>query len=472
MGENLSFVVRIETLGCRLNQTESEGLAFLFRECGFPIFQPNTKTKDSEKKEWQNDSTFLCTLNTCTVTGKAEQKARHLIRSLLKTHKKAVILVTGCYAEMEREKIEKIDERVVAFSGKSKDALSLLPRFIKDNLNNIKSPPNIDVEKTKACILSFRERYENRFKRMTAKSLAPTTKFLPLFALSAPTFTFHSRATLQVQDGCNNACAFCRIRLARGKSISLPIEEATKRLRRIEEAGAAEVVITGVNLSQYDSDGCNFATLLETLLKKSKSIHIRISSLYPESVNSELLAVISDRRVAPHFHLSIQSGSNYILEKMSRLYKRDDIYKAVENLKFAKENPFIGCDIIAGFPEERDEHFDETYSMCKDLEFAGIHAFPFSPRPGTKAFDMKGKVSERIACQRVALLTELAKTNYEKYLSKCEGKRFFAVVESKNSGKYFVMTENYLHLPLKTEKQHRAGDGINVKIVEKCAFEV
>ena len=214
--------VRIETLGCRLNQTESEGLAFLFAKMGFYVFSQET----GNTKERNLNSIFLCIVNTCTVTSKAEQKARRLIRLLLKTHKSAIILVTGCYAELDSLKIENIDERIVTFSGKKKDVLAKLPLYLKEHL--IKKKENVFF--TYLFIKDVLIRFKNEVLENYLK-LNSNTKFTPIFNLSSPTFMFHSRATLKVEDGCNNACTFCRIRLARGKAISLPLKEAVKRLK-------------------------------------------------------------------------------------------------------------------------------------------------------------------------------------------------------------------------------------------------
>ena len=451
-----SFIVRIETLGCRLNQTESEGLAFIFAEQGFPIF---SKENDSE-------NVYLCVVNTCTVTSKAEQKARRLIRLLLKTHKKTCVLVTGCYAELEAKVIEAIDERVISFSGKGKDELSNLPVYIKTCLKNIE---DINGQKIKTIILDFKKRLKNlkssfQSNLLNIKTLKPSST--RLFSLSSPSFMFHSRATLKVQDGCNNACSFCRIRIARGKAISLPIEDAIKRIKEIEGRGANEVVITGVNLSQYESDGFNFTNLLETLLSNTKHIRIRISSLYPETITEEIIPIIREKRICPHFHLSVQSGSDDILQKMNRQYRRKDVYLAVERIKRAKEKPFIGCDIITGFPSESEEDFYETISMCRELKFTGIHAFPFSARPGTLAFSMKEKIAERIACKRVDCLNEIAKINYDEYIKLCQYDEVFAIVEFTSDNKLFVTTENYLHLPLVSSLKHFAGDEVRV-LLEK-----
>lgn len=459
------FFVRIETLGCRLNQTESEGLAFIFNSLGFSIFTKHKLESQSQPVDAQKitiRNVFLCIVNTCTVTSKAEQKARRLIRYLAKAHPMSAILVTGCYAQLEKNIIEALDERVITFAGDKKDSLSLLPKYIKDRLGNGISLVNWVLVKN--IVMSFRDSYES----------IVTTHFLPkhpMFALSAPTFMFHSRATLKVEDGCNNACTFCRIRLARGKAVSLPIDEVIKRAKEIEKMGSSEVVITGVNLYQYKSDSYDFAGLLAKLIENTSHIRVRISSLYPESITSTLLPIISNDRIVPHFHLSIQSGCDEILRKMGRLYKRSDIYRAVNLIREAKAKPFIGCDIITGFPSETDEFFLQTESMCKELKFTGIHAFPFSARPGTKAFDMKPKISERLACQRVEVLNLIAKQNYREYLSLCEGDKVFAIVETSSDSSLFVTTENYLHLPFVANKEHKPSDAVFVAILNGFAVE-
>lgn len=448
---NIQFSVRIETLGCRLNQVESEALAVRFAEAGFKIFSKDVAFSDKNRVK-------LCFINTCTVTGKAEQKARRLIRLLLKTHTEAVVVVTGCYAELEAEFIESISPRVEAFSGKRKDELYTIPEFLKESLA---LTDFYDTESIKKIISEFKTKVyaKKDFKFSSSK----------MFKLSSPVFMFHSRASLKVQDGCNNACSYCRIRLARGGSISLPAEEAVNRLRQIEKNGAGEVVLSGVNLSQYfDEKIGGFANLLSLLLKESGHIRIRISSLYPETIDEAILPVLRNGRICPHFHLSIQSGSDKILKAMNRQYCREDIFKAVNRLREVKDKPFIGCDIITGFPSETEEDFEETFSLCKDLKIPGVHVFPFSARPGTGAFLMKSKIPEREAGLRAEKLSALSEKNYTEYLKACNGKVFFAVVEKPVKAKPpEVVTENYLSLPLKIDffaDKYKGGEGVFVKI--------
>ncbi|WKC72154.1 tRNA (N(6)-L-threonylcarbamoyladenosine(37)-C(2))-methylthiotransferase MtaB [Treponema paraluiscuniculi] len=471
------FSVRIETLGCRLNHVESESLAALFLQEGFAVCRGNTSTAP----------VVLCVINTCTVTSKAEQKARRLVRLLLRTYPTAIALVTGCYAQLESASLEAMDDRVLAFPGKQKDVLSLLPSCLRALLVQ-RGPAPIDqyVCGMRALLASLKKKIisleltsefpsqthmptRNALPQLTGVSHAPRVSVssfseptaVPRFALYAPRFLFHSRASIKVQDGCNSGCAFCRIRFARGRAVSLETHEIIGRVQALEARGMSEVVLTGVNLSQYRSGSIDFAGLLELIVQETHTIHIRISSLYPESVTSAFLRAIAHTRVSPHFHLSVQSGSDRVLRRMRRAYTRADIYQAVSDLRSVREEPFLGCDIIVGFPGETEEDFADTQRMCKTLRFAGIHVFPFSARPGTEAFAMDAKVPQRIAGERVAAMQQLAEKNYRAYLEYWNGRELCAVVEQSVAR---VLTENYLSLPIIERGGVAASAGSHVRI--------
>lgn len=430
--------VRFETLGCKLNQIETESLAHAFAEAGFVVFGAETLTDDeeggtaetiAERRYRPVTVPDLCVVNTCTVTGKAEQKARRLIRNLLSKYPGAPVLVTGCYAEVETDALEAIGPRVCVFPGSRKGELADLPRWLSDfRLIHPEAP-------VLAALEGFRD----------ARRPAGETKAESTFRLATDDFLFHSRASIKIQDGCNNHCTYCRIRLARGSAVSLPAADVIAQIRRIEEAGWAEVVLTGVNLSQYRSDGADFADLLRRILDETKGVAIRISSLYPERVDEAMMEPLSDPRIRPHFHLSVQSGSDRILRAMKRPYSTETVYEAVSRLRHVKANPFIACDIITGFPGETDEDFERTFTMCQELGFAGIHAFPFSARPGTEAWSMKPRIPERVAGERVRRLGELAVAARAAYENAWIGKPLRAVIErGSDAGTEKVLTENYL----------------------------
>jgi len=456
------YNIHFETLGCKLNQIESEALARSFADEGFSIdLEPITAAKNEDA------NTLLCIINTCTVTTKAEQKARRIMRLLLSKFPKAAVVATGCYAELDAKLIEQIDERIAVIRGSRKDILAKLPKdfytFINDK--NLESVPS---QKEIADFVKSISRQEAEKKQTNDKSA---------FLLYTDTFQTHSRSSIKIQDGCANACTYCRIHLARGKTVSLDVKTVLERVQQLEKTGQHEVVFTGVNLSQYrgewEEHREDFAGLLKILLANTEKIAFRISSFYPEHITEKLCEILRNPRVRPSFHLSIQSGSDRVLAAMKRQYKAEDVYRAVKLLREAKENPFIACDIIAGFPGESEEDFAETQKMCNDLHFAWIHAFPFSPRPGTPAYTMTPKIPERIKGERVAWLTEKAQSEKIAYINSLKGKTFDAIVENSRSDRILMkkspivhaVTENFLHAELSAPNA-KPGDLIKVIIKE------
>jgi len=464
-------IIHFETLGCKLNQIETESLAHAFSGAGFSVDLAHAVSREESAADsngfnspvylpvgiGKKTDPILCIVNTCTVTGKAEQKARRLIRLLLRKFPAAPVLVTGCYAEVEGETISAMDPRIVVFPGSRKDEIAAIPALIAAEGDR---PDPVKI------IALLRARAGLPIAQATHDP----------FRLSTDEFVAHSRASIKIQDGCDNRCAYCKIRLARGPSVSIDPDEAVRRVREIEMSGWREVVLAGVNLSQYRFDGGNFAHLLARILEGTESIAIRISSLYPERVNEEILPILASPRVRPHFHLSVQSGSDKILRSMRRPYSAETVYRAAELLRSVKDDPFLACDIITGFPGETDEDFAQTFRMCEDIGFAGIHAFPFSARPDTEAWSMRPKVPERVAGERVNALTDLARRNFAAYASRWIGKPVEAIVEeSSNSDESAVLTANYLSIKVFTrglmEKPLR-GSSIMIRPISAATGEI
>ena len=454
--------IHFETLGCRLNQVESEGAARFFTDAGFSV------TMEPFTAKSYDGNTVLCVVNTCTVTAKAEQKARRIIRMLLKSCPNAAVAVTGCYAQLNQKDILSIGDRICVLKGQSKGSLAELPQFLR---NLLERNASLDGAGISSEIQGFFER-DNEPE--------PQDMVMSRFRLVTDVFMSHSRASLKIQDGCDASCSYCRIRLARGKSVSLPAEKVIERVRELERAGQSEVVITSVNISQYssehDGERIRFAGLLSLILERTVSIKIRISSLYPEIVDERLAALFEIDRICPYFHISVQSGSDSILEKMRRPYKIGAVYKATELLRRAKKNPFLACDIIAGFPGETDEDFDLTLRMLSDCGFAYVHAFPFSPRPGTRAFGMRPMVPNHETDRRIARLEEFNRKAKRAYINSFVGKEVPAVCESVRrpgllSGRPIIraVTENFLHCRLApspgSEEFPRAGASVVVRII-------
>ncbi|MBR4824837.1 MAG: tRNA (N(6)-L-threonylcarbamoyladenosine(37)-C(2))-methylthiotransferase MtaB [Spirochaetaceae bacterium] len=475
------YTIHFETLGCKLNQIETESIARFCADAGFGVTMAHSTASQAET------APVLSIVNTCTVTAKAEQKARRIIRMLLAKFPFSAVLVTGCYAQVEKAQIEQIDSRIVVVPGTAKDTLADFPQFFMSLLTKAGAPKT--AEEAAALAKDLRawqllkqipaEQSENRLKPSSkdAKAIESVNKF----RLATDSFMHHSRGSIKIQDGCSNRCAYCRICIARGESVSLAPAEVLKRVRDIEAGGQTEVVLTGVNLTLYRGTlntesgerKMDFADLLEYLLENTGTISFRISSLYPERVDDALCRIIAHKRVRPHFHLSVQSGSNAILKAMHRPYTAETVVAAVENLRKAKDNPFIACDIIAGFPGETNKDFEQTKELCKKCRFTYIHAFPFSPRPGTEAYTMKNQIPQRIAGERVKWLSDFACKSKTEYAKSFEGKTLKAVVEKRETNIGKAVTENFLHIYIEENKQTLKDlAGKEVSVLIKQALDI
>ena len=408
--------VAFHTLGCKLNQLETESVADAFSAAGARII-PFDEEAD------------LYVVNTCTVTSKAEQKARRVMRQAIVQNPQAVVLVTGCYAQMDPEGLSLVHPRAVVIPGDEKSALLALATWLQDNWQGHGDLHEAVVE------------WKTGLHANTEPG-SPAT--LDRFAYHPRSFAFHSRPSLKIEDGCDNRCAYCRVCLARGPAVSLPADLVLERVLELEEAGKAEVVLTGINLALYCDSALRFPGLLARLIEGTKSIRFRISSWEPEFTDQAFLSVFAHPRVQPHVHLSVQSGSDPVLRRMARPYTAGRVAEAVAALRATRDDPFLAADIIAGFPGETDAEFEETFAFCRDMDFAWIHAFPFSARPGTKAFDMRPKVPERLAGERVARLGALASAGKAAYVQRWIGKTLPLILEKGDEGQDMGTTANYL----------------------------
>ena len=390
--------VYIYTLGCRLNQAESEAVAERFQNAGFTL------------SSWS--SADIVIVNSCTVTAKAEQKARRMIRRFAE---RSEVIVTGCYAELEKDEVLSLSDKVTVFSLKEKASLLSLPEHIRTALSAGMSAHE--------AIVSFTERSDD------------------LFAFDASSFQYHSRAYLKVQDGCDNSCGYCRTTIARGPAVSLPAEEAVRRALEIEAKGFHEIMLTGVNLTMYDHDGEGLGGLVEKLLAAlGDGMRLRLSSMEPDHVDERLLDTLSDHRMQPHFHIPIQSASAKVLERASRRYSIEHVEHIIERMRDAKDDPFIACDVIAGLPGEGDREFMETYYFLDRNGFAAMHVFPYSPRPGTPLYGARDRAEERVRDERADKLRELSARHSQEYIKRQMGKRLEILVENGSEG----TTGNYL----------------------------
>lgn len=423
------------TFGCKLNQLETEALASSFRSRGFSIVKVN-----------QQADFYI--INTCTVTSKSEQKARRLIRSLARNHPRARLIVTGCYAQMNESGLAELADNLVVVPQNRKDTLLDLPGLLLRQAGGA-----VDL------------------KELPGVSLPPFGDSAcghPVFRFQVEQFSFHSRAFLKIQDGCDYGCAYCRIPLARGGSVSLNPEEALSRAVKLEKQGYREVVFTGVNITSYNSGGWTLPELITGFLKATSSMRLRLSSLEPEMINEQLVETLSDRRVCPHFHIPLQSGSDRVLMLMGRRYKAKRVSRAVDLLREVKPEAFLAADVLIGFPGESEDDFQATRELVEELGFSKLHVFPFSPRPGTAAEKMKEHTPERIRDQRVKELISLSKELLERYKQRFVGRRVEAILERSSvaavttedrAKKWRGLTGNYLKVEIEGIPQNYASAG-------------
>lgn len=455
---SISNRIRIETLGCRLNQIESESTARYFMDAGFSVSMESITSQTAE-----DSNIYISIINTCTVTQKAEQKARRIIRLLLKKCPSSIVMVTGCYAQVAKDEIEAIDDRICVIGGQIKSRISQIPMVLKKYLENNKWDAKNFITVLDKEILS----------KPQLKSGVPENSF----TLSTSSFLAHSRASLKIQDGCNNNCSYCAIHIARGHSVSIDVQTAIDRVKELELSGQNEVVLTTVNIGQYKGlykdQYLNFTQLLKLLLENTEKTNFRISSLYPEIVNDDFCEVIKNPRVCPHFHISVQSGSDKILQLMNRQYKSQTVIDACAKIRKVKENPFIACDIITGFPNESKIDFAETMDLCEKCQFAWIHAFPYSERPGTAAALMKGKIPQAESGGRAKRLTEWAINNKINYINSFVGKKLTAIIETvkhpkivrdNNTFIYHAVTDNFIHCEIITNTLIKESSKVDLLI--------
>ena len=419
--------VAFQTLGCKLNQCETETIAAAFTNSGFSIAR-------DPREAW------LIVVNTCSVTSKAEQKVRGTIRAALRQNPLCTVIVTGCYAEVDRAGLEALDaadgrgQRLFVVPGGQKSRILDMPAVLA--VGGIESRAALRDALTRIC-------------RGSTDGSSPAGE-VAAFRFDAAAPVLRSRAFLKIQDGCNNSCAYCLVRIARGPAQSLAEETILERLRAAEAAGAAEAVLTGVNICQWGGAGNRgLAELLETLVSGTREVRIRLSSLEPDVFTYMFFTAIQSTRILPHFHISVQSGSAEILKRMGRFYEPASVLEAIRRLREIKDDPFVACDMIAGFPGETESHFSETYNFCETAGFAQVHAFPFSRRRGTAAWDYKPRIPECEAEKRVNILKNYAVLSRKRYVERWVGRETGGICMSQPveaAAAVDVLTDNYLRV--------------------------
>ena len=397
----------ITTLGCKVNQCESAALETLLHEAG------HVKS--------DGGGTEMVIVNTCTVTAKAAMQSRQAIRQAIRNHPGARVVVTGCYAQTAPEEIRSIPE-VDLIVGHG-DKLNLV--------NLLESPPDA------------------RSPRLYHQTIEGLRTFTALPSVAPESRT---RAFLKIQDGCNAFCTYCIVPHARGRSRSMPMNDALKHLRKLADDGFKEVVLSGIHLGAYGKDldpSKRLTDLLAAAAGQGLVPRLRISSIEPTEIYAGLIEQINapDSVVCPHFHIPLQSGDNAILKRMGRTYTRERFADRIHSLRGAFPHAAIGVDVLSGFPGETEAAFHQTHDLIRDLPVTYLHVFPFSPRKGTPAATYDHQVPQQVVKARCKTLRRLGEEKKGQFARANIGRTVKVLVESKNdalTGSPKGTSENYL----------------------------
>ncbi|MDR3286116.1 MAG: tRNA (N(6)-L-threonylcarbamoyladenosine(37)-C(2))-methylthiotransferase MtaB [Prevotellaceae bacterium] len=397
------------TLGCKLNFSETSMLARKFLENDFERV-PSNQIAD------------VYVVNTCSVTENADKKCRQLLRKLAKQAPQAIIVATGCYAQLKPQELAEI-EGVDIVAG-------------ADMKGNIFEYVNSISEKKKAKIFSC--------------EINETNSFFKAFSLGDRTRSF-----LKVQDGCDYNCAYCTIPMARGKSRNISIEEVCNEAKIIADSGVKEIIITGVNTGDFGkTTGELFIDLLKNLEKTEGIERYRISSIEPNLLTAEIIEFVKDSpKFLPHFHIPLQSGCDKILALMRRRYNTKLFAQRIRNIRQLMPDAFIGIDVIVGFPNETDDDFISTYNFLQEINPAFIHIFPYSDRANTATSTMQGKIANHIKTERVNKLKDLCETLHSNFYKNNIGQKANVLFEGARHGEMMSgFSGNYIKVEIPYQK--------------------
>ncbi|MFB7138587.1 tRNA (N(6)-L-threonylcarbamoyladenosine(37)-C(2))-methylthiotransferase MtaB [Gottfriedia sp. NPDC056225] len=421
--------VAFHTLGCKVNHYETEAIWQLFKAAGY------------DRTEYESKADVYV-INTCTVTNTGDKKSRQVIRRAVRKNPDAVICVTGCYAQTSPAEIMAI--------------------------------PGVDIvvgtqDRTK--MLDYIEQF--RVERQPINGVGNIMKARVYEELDVPAFTDRTRASLKIQEGCNNFCTFCIIPWARGLMRSRDPKEVVKQATQLVESGYKEIVLTGIHTGGYGQDmkDYNLSMLLKDLQTVEGLKRVRISSIEASQITDEVIEVLRHSNiVVRHLHVPLQSGSDTVLKRMRRKYTMAEFAERIEKLREVLPNCSITSDVIVGFPGETEEEFMETYNFILDNKFSELHVFPYSKRTGTPAARMEDQVDEEIKNQRVHRLIELSNQLAKEYASMFDGDVLEVIPEEKYTengavGQLIGYTDNYLKVVFEGTED-MIGKIVKVKIAE------
>lgn len=423
--------VAFHTLGCKVNHYETEAIWQLFKNSGY------------ERTAFEKHADVYV-INTCTVTNTGDQKSRQTIRRAIRSNPDAVICVTGCYAQTSPAEVMSI--------------------------------PGVDIvvgTQDRNRLLGYIEQY--RKEREPINGVNDIMKARVYEELDVPEFTDRTRASLKIQEGCNNFCTFCVIPWARGLLRSRKPENVMTQAQQLVDAGYKEIVLTGIHTAGYgeDMDDYNFAQLLLDLEQNVRGLkRLRISSIEASQITDEVIDVVGKSKViARHLHIPLQSGSDTVLQRMHRKYKTTFFAEKIARLREALPNFALTSDVIVGFPGETEEEFQETYDFIRDLRFAELHVFPYSKRTGTPAANMPGQVPDEVKHNRVNRLIELSGRLSAEYAANYKGQVVEVIPEEplnhhEPDGYFVGFTDNYLKVKFKCPTADIVGRLVRVKLVK------
>ncbi|MGB9680791.1 MAG: tRNA (N(6)-L-threonylcarbamoyladenosine(37)-C(2))-methylthiotransferase MtaB, partial [Minisyncoccia bacterium] len=403
-------IFSVITFGCKLNQAESQNLKEKLIKKGFLVIPENQVTNFFiNNKEKKNDPCFI--INACAVTAKAEKELRQKINQLKRQYPSSFLIVTGCYLAQKNENVDLWINR--------KELINKIYAFAR----------RVGYSTTNIQCLEYRR----------------------------------VRTFIKIQDGCDNYCTYCLVPYLRGRPKNRSANAIIKEIKKREKEGCKEVVLVGTDLRKINfkpgrvrrlnvREGKGLVDLIKIILKKTKISIIRISSLWPMAITSDLIKLIKkEPRICPHLHLSLQSGSDKILKRMGRNYQVKKIIELINKLKRIP-NLNLTADIIVGFPGETEEDFQETLNLVKKANFLKVHVFRYSPRPKTLAAKMPNQISEKIKKQRSKKLIVLSEKISKKVKNKYLGRIFPVLIENKKDNLWTGFTANYLRIYLKSSK--------------------
>ena len=416
----------VYTLGCKVNQYETEAVAELMEQAGY------RQVSFEQKAD-------VYIINTCSVTGESDRKNRQIIRRAHRINSQAVIAVMGCYAQVSENEVRAIEgvDIVVGTQGRGE-----LPRLIEERLQGKMSAGHIQED-----ILHSAE-YEN---------------------LSVRGLTEHQRAFVKIQDGCDRFCTYCIIPYARGHIRSREPADVREEIEDLAEAGYKEIVLTGIHLASYGRDLKTETDLVE-IAAEAAGIHgverIRLGSLEPVFISEEKIKKLSENpKLCRQFHIALQSGSDTVLERMKRRYDTAAFFAIIQMIRRYMPDSTFTTDIMVGFPGETEEEFRESMVFAEKVGFSKIHIFPFSPRKGTPAAAMKNQISKTVKAERAARMAETAARCEQKYLASVDGMTEAVLLETSEEtedGVFYVgHGKNYIKVYIPEEELIMEDELIN-----------